>query len=269
MVTKPDNYKSVSGDYIEYPELMIADGHVDGLSVVHKFGRNAAIGTTFAPVVCGGNYRTPQVSGATQLRVKAGNANDTAAGSGARKVIIEGLLADGTLATEELTTNGTSAGANSTNSYIRLFRAYISESGTYATQSTGSHSADVVIENAAGTEDWAIIESADFPRSQSEIGAYTVPTGKVGYVKSLILSVDSSKTADVLFFQRQGILKTAAPYDAMRVVLELGGVSGEETVLPATPLGPFPAGTDLGFLAKVASGTAEVDVDFELFLVDE
>ncbi len=238
-----------------------------GFEIVHKFGRNSSVGTSFEPVALGGIYQTPQPASATTLRIKAGgNANDADGGTGARKVKIYGINASGEEVEEELTLAGASASDVSTNSYIRLFRAFVSESGTYATQSTGSHSADIVIENGAGGTDWATISVTDFARSQTEIGAYTVPQGKTAYVLLLDANVDSNKTADLAFFQRQSILDAAAPYDAMRIVQEFKGVTGSATLRPQTPLGPYPEYTDIGFLAKAAT-SAEVDVDFEVLLV--
>lgn len=245
----------------------VARGGRRKYSVVHKFGRNDNVSTTFVPIAPGGIYRTPQVSGATTLRVKAGNANDTAAGSGARKVTLVGIDASGDEVTEEITTNGESAGTASTNSFIRLYRAYVSESGTYATQSAGSHSAAIVIENSAGTQDWLTINAADFPHGQSEVGVYTVPNGYTAFVNSIDVNVDSTKTADVLLFKRENILETAAPYTAMRVQYEMTAVQGPVSVRFQAPLGPYPAGTDIGFMAKVATTAAEVDVNFDIILI--
>lgn len=248
----------------------ISDNDFGNYSVVHKFGANLAVSTSYVPVTIGGVYQTPQPASATQLRVKAGgNAADTAGGNGAREITLQGLNASGELIEEAIATAGASASGNTTNSFMRLFRAYVSASGTYATQSAGSHSDAITIENSGGGTDWLTIDATGFPKGQSEVGAYSVPLGKRAFVPSIIISVDSTKTADVLFFQRQNILEAAAPYSAMRVVLQLGGVSGEETFYPKSPLGPFPPLTDIGFLAKVASTTAEVDVDFEIILVDD
>ena len=107
-------------------------GNVEGASIINKFGHNESVGTSPTVISHGNIYRTPQISGATQLRIKAGNVNDTANGTGAREVYIEGIGTDGLIQSEYLTTAGTSASANSVNSYIRLFRAFVSKSGTYA-----------------------------------------------------------------------------------------------------------------------------------------
>lgn len=246
----------------------IAAGDVANTTHVHKFGRHEGIGTSFVPVAIGGIWRTPQVANATTLRVKAGNANDTALGTGAREITLEVLDETGALVTEAIPTAGESAGAASTVTAIRLNRAYVSESGSYATVAGGSHAASIVVENGSGGTDWGTIVFEDStPRGQTEIGAYTVPLGNTAYISNLIVSGDSTKISEFLFYQRRDILQTAAPYSSMRVVVELGGVAGEEEVNTDIPLGPFPALTDLFFLGKSAAGTPEVDVDFEIILV--
>jgi hypothetical protein len=269
MAKEIDTSRSLSGGDIELG-LEMASGAFSGLSVIHKFGADQAVGTSFEPITSGGVWPTPQVSGATALRIKAGgNANDTAAGTGAREVTIVGLDETGAEVTEALATAGASASSATTATFVRIYRAYVSSSGTYATASAGSHSADIVIENSAGTADWATINSTPFPMSQSEIGCYSVPLGCTAYISNIVVNVDSTKAATILGFKRENILETAAPYTAMRSFLELGGVSGEEFITPKIPYGPFPALTDIGFMAKLTSGSGEVDVDFEILLVKD
>lgn len=255
---------------VEGTGLQIAQGSVDGQSPIHKFGHNHLVGTTYVPIAAGGVWQTPQVSGATTLRVKAGgHANDTAAGTGAREVTLYGCDATGADIEESLVTAGASASASTTLSFLRLTRIIVTASGTYASATAGSHSADVVIENTAGTADWGTLPVESFAFSQSQIGAYTVPLGKTGYVLGMQIDVDSNKTVDALFFQRQNILETAAPYTAMRAIQEFAGVTGSLSTKFKVPLGPFPANTDMGFMAKVASGTASVSVDFAIVLIDD
>lgn len=87
------------------PWLDISRGLTSNISVVKKFGRNASVGTSFVPVALGGIYRTPTSTSATTLRIKAGgNANDDAAGTGAREVTLEGLDENFELASEAVAT---------------------------------------------------------------------------------------------------------------------------------------------------------------------
>lgn len=244
----------------------IARGEFSPYTVVHKFGYNEAVGTTFEPITVGGIYRTPQSTSATTLRIKAGNANDTAAGSGARAVTLVGINASGAEITETLATAGTSASSNTTNSFMRLYRAYVSASGTYATATAGSHSAAIVIENSAGTETWGTIDATDFPKGQTNIGAYTVPTGYRAFIKNIHIYVEAAKPGTIIFFHRANILETAAPYTAMREAYTAVGVDGEDTITYDAPLGPYAASTDIGFMGKVASGTAAMSVNFDIYL---
>lgn len=248
--------------------LDVSLGNLSEYSVVHKFGRNVDIGTTFEPITLSGLYRTPQVGSATQLRVKAGNANDTAAGTGAREITLVGIDASGDEVTETLATAGTSASSNTSNSYIRLYRVFVSASGTYATATAGSHAGDITIENAAGTEDWLTISSSNFPSGQSEVGAYTVPNGYQALIKNVFLYIDSTKPMSIILFQRRNILETAAPYSAMRAVYEIESAEQEVSIARELPLGPFPAGTDIGFMARKSSGsgTGSASVNFDIIL---
>jgi len=249
--------------------IEVSKGLVPKHSLVHKFGMNYSMGTSFVPISVGGLYNTPQVAGATTLRIKAGgNANDTAAGSGAREITLEGLNETGALATETLATAGASASSATTTTFIRLFRVYLSESGTYATSLAGSHSAAITIENGSGGTDWATIYATGFPHSQSEIAAYTVPLGKTAYLIDYRLSSDANKSFDFMFFKRESILDTSAPYEAMRIQFEGNGIESPIQFIFPDPL-RFDALTDIGFLAKVSTGTADVVGSFNLLLVDD
>lgn len=234
--------------------------------IIHKFGQNSAVNTTPVPVAQGGIYRTPQPAAATALRIKAGNAGDTVAGAGARRIQIEGINASGDRVSEILDTAGASASSNSVNSYIRLFRAFVCESGTYVTTATSSHVADIVIENSAGTEDWATIVLKD---AQTDIGWYTIPRGKTGFIISLDYSVDSTKVTTLDLVARGGILDTAAPYEAMRKRIGIASIIRDGQKLFPSPLGPFPELTDIGFLASIAvAPAASVEVHYGILLRD-
>jgi hypothetical protein len=103
--TSPSPFYSIPADFY----LEVHKGNVTGHSIIHKFGHNTAIPTTYTPVTSIGSYPTPQVSGATTLRIKAGgDANDTAAGTGAREITLIGVDETGAEVTETLATAGAS-----------------------------------------------------------------------------------------------------------------------------------------------------------------
>jgi hypothetical protein len=249
----------------------ISAGTEGTYSNVHKFGKVAGATTTYTPICIGGIYRMPQVANVTALRVKAGDVADDVGGAGARTITLQGLDETGALVNETIDTGGTSAGPNSTTTFLRLFRAFVATSGTYPVGvATGSHVADIVIENAAGSEDWLTISSTGLDRAQSQVGCYTIPLGKEGFLETFFVTVDSNKAYDIAMCTRTGILQTAAPYDGLRAKTEMIGL--KEAFSPpefTTPGGPFPALTDIIWLTKATStGTVDVSVDFELLIRD-
>jgi hypothetical protein len=263
--TTGDPYFSIPADF--YTE--VAKGNVPGHTLVHKFGHNSATPTTLTPICSIGDYITLQPASATTLRIKAGgDANDTAAGSGAREVTLQGLDETGTLVSESIATAGASASAVTTTTFIRLFRIKVTASGTYATSTTASHTAAITIENGAGGTDWGTIDLNGFALSQSTIGAYSVPLGKTAYLISYDINAETTKIVDAVFFQRQSILDAAAPYEAMRIVFEIVGLTDTRSKVLNAPIA-FPALTDIGFMAKVSTGTANVSVNFDILLVDD
>lgn len=252
----------------------IAEGKVSGHTLIHKFGKLAGITTNYRPLTHGGIYPTPKANAPVNVRVKAGgNIADAQNGAGARSVHVEGITTDGSVATEVLlphATDGTLAGVDGIVDFIRIYRCRVETSGTHANPSAGSHLAKIIIEDTGGAEEWAHIDGAlaagDFPRGQSQIGVYTVPLGFTAYVYSYVLTTDGNKPIDFIFYQRGGILETAAPYSGvMKAIVEPVGVTGEQT-------GYFKGGqkleelTDIGWMAKGAN-TPTATVDFEIVLV--
>lgn len=245
--------------------VLVSSGDYPNMTVVHKFGRNEAVGTTPEPVALGGVYQTP--TALTSLEIVSASADDTAAGTGARTVFVQGLGADWELISETVTMNGTTA-VSLSNQYYRVFRAYVATSGTYATATSGSHAGTLTIRTSGGGATWVTIDEVSvFPKSQTQTACYTVPSGYNAFVKAVDIHVESGKPASVFFFQRQGADIVDAPYSSMRLVKQWDGLAGSSNYEESVPLGPFPAKTDIGFMAKVASTTAVVTVDFEILLV--
>ena len=258
---------SITEDYL----IEVAKGTIEGASIINKFGQNIAVGTTLVPVTSIGAYNTPQVAGATTLRIKAGgDANDTAAGTGAREITLVGLDETGSILIEALVTAGASASAVTTGTFMRLYTMSVSESGSYANASTSSHAALITVENGAGGTDWGTIDVVDtFAGSRSNIASYSVPLGFTAYMFKWDVSIESTKTVDLLFFKRENILETSAPYTSMQMLFEVAALSDTRDEHTPAPL-RFPALTDIGFMAKVSTtGTAKVVANFSLLLLQD
>ena len=251
---------------MSYPKPFdIATGGATGWRSIKVEGRNTQVAQTFVPVAPSGIYRTPQASAAVQLRIRAGgNAADTATGLGAREIELYGIDVNGYEITETIPTNGASASVATTNSFIRLMGARVSKSGTYATQSTGSHLADIVIESTAGLL-WGSIPVNGFPESVSQIGSFTIPVDYEAFLIGFRVNAAAGKTVDAVVFKRENILETSAPYSPMSVVTELFDIAGFTDVGYDAPI-YLPPMTDVGIMAVIDVQTARVGCGIGLLL---
>jgi hypothetical protein len=260
-----DNSALFQGDGSKAFYMDVAQGKVYGHSLVHKFGAGD-VGTTLMPISLGVNdYPTPIAP--VSLELLSSDADDTAAGTGAQSVTIIGQDDNFQEVTQTFATDGTTPVA--VGDWCRVYRVFVATSGTYATSTAGSHAGTLTVRVAGAGASWVSLPILPFPVGQSQIGAYTVPSGKTAYLLSKTIFVDSIKVADVFFFQRDNVDDVTTPFTgAMRLVERELGVVGGFTVVFATPKGPFTGPCDLGFMAKVATGSADASVEFELLLVN-
>jgi hypothetical protein len=245
----------------------VSSGQVAGHSIVHKFGAGV-MGTTLAPVTDSLVYRTPIV--ATALSITSTSAADNVAGAGAVEVTVTGIDANWNEVTQTVVPTGTTP-SPITIPLLRVTRWYVSLSGSYANVEIGSHVGELSMVETVGGAVWSHIPIAPLPLGQSEIGVYTVPIGYVAYLLHKTVHVATTKTLDVVFFQRANADDVTPPYSGtMRVVEYEKGVSGTAININFTaPRGPFAGPCDLGFMAKVGVGTSSVSCEFELLLVQD
>ena len=247
--------------------LEVRKGNVAGHSLINKFGFNDAVDSTLAPVADGAVYQTP--TSATALEVVSSSTDDAAAGTGARTVIIEGLDANFNLQEETVSMNGTTA-VDLANTYTRVFRMYVGDSGTYATQSAGSHAGTITLRVDGAGATWATIglSAGGFPVGQTEIGCYTIAAGYTGYLISLDTQIESGKTPNVLWFRRTNADVVSAPYDPIRLFYRTNISGGVNSVNYLGEVEKFEEKTDLGAMAYIGASTASVSVRFQLLLVE-
>lgn len=242
--------------------LEVIAGNIAGRSIIHKFGRNSAVPNGSWEGILETTAQFNWLTAATTVRIKAGgNAADTAAGAGAREITVEGIDNSGALASEAIVTAGALASSATTTSFWRVFRAHVSAVGTYGVANTGA----IVIENSAGGTDLLGILAG---QGQSEYGAYSIPAGKTGYLLSVSLSVDAGKAADVRLFTRENFNDVAAPMSPKRLRMYWDAVLGQEEIKPKSPILSLPAYTDIWFEGDGGGAQTEVEVDFEILLVD-
>lgn len=149
----------------------------DEYYTVNKFGRNTDIDTTTDPEDvwdAGGLY--PDETAASVHGVTSASANDAAAGTGARTIRIEGLDANYNRIQEDVTLNGVT-NVNTTNSYLRVFRAYVLTAGT-----VGTNDGAITIQHNTSTNTAAVISAG---KGQTEMAIYTIPAGYTGFIVAI------------------------------------------------------------------------------------
>ena len=257
-----DYYKKVLDFHIE-----MSLGNVPNFSIVHKFGRNASVGSTFAPITQSGFYRTPTSN--TTLEVLSASADDNATGIGARTIYYEGLkevAGELVITSNTVTMNGLTP-VTLPDSLIRLYRWYVATSGTYATQSSASHQGELTIRESGGGDIWSAIKANGIFKGQSQIGCYTVPSGYTALINRIAYSVQATLEAEIIFMQRNGVLNTTAPFDALRVITDIDSAKGTTSVDFVAPIN-IQEETDLFFMGKSKGGQAlPMTIDFEIKLV--
>ena len=250
--------------------MEVARGNIHGADLLHVFGSNNAVPNTPTSISMSGVYRTPSLL--TSLELLSDSALDAPAAIGGRKVTVYGIGTDWALKEETVTLNGITAVAL-VNQYYRVFRMDVVESGSYATETVGSHQGTITLRESGAGQTWAaIFLDNGFAMGKSEIGAYTIPKGYTGYIVSRDVYVDTTKQCDVVAFYRQGCDDVLAPYSG---TMRSGGITremknlvhGRELHIDRGFTGPC----DLGFMARngSGSGTAKVSVEFQVLIVKD
>lgn len=239
--------------------MNISLGRVTGISAVHKFGVNLAVGTTREDIwSLGGIY--PWLQTERPVRIKAGgNAADTAAGNGARSVIVEGLDENWEVATETLVTAGASVSAATTTTFRRIIRAYVSTSGTY----TGANTGAIIIESTA-PNDLAEIQAG---YGQTQMTMFTVPADKKALIYLPSITISAVQTGNARLLQRRNADIVAAPFTSPRIISEVNGFTGSREHLGGFPI-LLPEKTDVWADGASVASTASITVEYSIALVN-
>ncbi len=173
-------------------EAEIALGKVAGHSIINVFGRNSDIDTTSVPedVWAGGGVYTGFPTGAAELvTVTSSSVNDTALGSGARTVELSGLDANGVEQTEIITLNGTSL-VDSVNTWTRVNRVVVLTSGS---SNQAANTGIITVAHKTTTSN--IFAQLPIGGNITQIGCYTVPTGKTALLQYVEVMLDRTTGA--------------------------------------------------------------------------
>lgn len=167
--------------------LNVARGRIQGMRSVNNFGRNTDVDIGTEDVWSqGGTWVPPTV--ARLHNFASSSANDAAAGTGLRTLVVTGLLSTFVEASETITLNGVGAVAT-VNAYIfisRLVGATAGSGGTNAGTITGTAQTDGTVSIAMATG-----------KGQSQFGIYQVPAGYTAYMNQWWVSMQGAASAKV------------------------------------------------------------------------
>lgn len=238
--------------------ILLAAGAYPDLTLFNKFGVNPSVGTSFEVIeAAGGTYPFP--TSAQTVRVRSGgDTADTVAGANARKIIVQGINSNMELASEEIDLAGASASAPTIASWWRVFRAYVTEVGTYGV----TNAAAIVIENTSDTDALLTIRAGE---GQSQAAMMATPSGYVGAITRFNTSVDTGKTVTTRLMIRRDFNNTSTNIRPARVQIELDGIQ-DAAERRGGPL-IVPEATDFWVESVVTTGTAVLSASFDLTLI--
>lgn len=153
--------------------LEVAKGNVANHISVNVFGRNPDIDLAATEDVWpyGGDWTAPTT--ARVHNIASSDANDTAAGTGARTVLVTGLNGSYAITSEPVTLNGVASVAT-VNSYIFISEIKVTSAGS------GLVNAGVI--TATAQTDATVSCSITAGKNKSSMGIYQVPAGYTAYL---------------------------------------------------------------------------------------
>jgi len=245
----------------------VVAGKIKGKTITRKFGANDTVGTSWEPITSSGTYQTPTTAQTVEI-VSDDNTNDKSGGTGALKIMVIGLDANWDEQSEELTLNGTTAVA-SAKTWLRVYRLYVTESGTYASPTGPSHNSTITVQSTGAGVVWATIAADNnMGLGQSQVGVFSVPRNKKAYIISAIFTIESTKIVNLAMFKRLNADDVTTPFDARRIITVQRGATDTVRYAPKAPINGFEGPSDVGFMAYTTVGASQISVEFEILLED-
>ena len=199
---------------IEDFNLQVARGQIQGHKTLFKFGNNPDSNGTLETVWSQSSLYVYPTS-ATAMKVSSTSASDTAAGTGARTIRVDGLNASYNEISEFVTLNGQTP-VLTTNTFIRVFRSFVVTAGSANTAAGTIYVGDGVMTAGVPATIYAEIPIGE---NQTLMALWTVPAGYTLYLSRGSFSAASNNTAQYVlgkFMVRPfgGVFRNAADVTA-------------------------------------------------------
>jgi hypothetical protein len=253
---------------VNYNNIDFANGHIGGKKSGLFFGRNSNVGTTDEDIwIYGGDYNF--LTGATTLEIMTNNDEDDSTGLGCRSILINGLDSNCNELSEVIATTGNGI-VTTTNSYIRLQSAYVATCGT----NRGSNYNDICIRSTGSNlrlgcigGGYGTIDTSSYGIGRTQLGIYTVPSGKTLYITSMYANVDNSKTSNISLYILSNIDNITPPTSPRIMLVKIDHMSDYRDK-QLNSYFAIPEKTDIWFRGNVDAETAGIDVQLEYMLID-
>jgi len=232
--------------YLEDEKIKISRGMVKGASFIHKFGAVPSLATNTTGTVWDKNDTVyPWATWATAGIV---NVDSSSASDVGKSVTVVGLDENYNQISETITLT-TQTNNNSSNSFIRIFRAFVSDGETNVGQ----------ISVQRDTTDVAIITAG---YGQTLMAVYTVPAGYTGYLYKGTCSAQSGADGTGNMFVRyfgQSSFRIGHSF-------EVSGAGGQYVYDFSFPI-PIPEKSDIDVRITTRSNNGRYTAAFDLLLV--
>lgn len=171
-------------------ELQVSRRQVTAHYPLFKFGFVEDVDDALETVWDGGGLYS-YIPTATVLKVSSTSTADTSAGTGARTVHLYGLDADYKEIEEDVTLNGQTA-VNTTNTFIRIFRACVTSAGSGGENAGTIHAGTGTVTAGVPANSYLQIKPSN---NQTLMTVWTVPAGHTLYVMQSDATVATTQTS--------------------------------------------------------------------------
>lgn len=237
--------------------IEVNKGKIPGHSLIHKFGQNLLASTTEQDVWGQGGIMTFLQAAETMDVISTDTVNDISTGSNARVVTLFGLDASFNVIEEDVTLLATAV--TTAKAFMRVYRMKVKEVGAYGATNAGIITATA---SAAATVQCDV----SIGDGQSGTTHYTVPAGFTAYIVRVSITVNAAQSCDFHLHIREDADIVTSPFSPTRAIHHWEGISQEGEDLKANHV--LPEKTDAWFTCEMSAASGEVDVDYDILLID-
>jgi len=194
---------------------------------------------------------------ADTVDVISNSANDDGTGSRARTVTIEGLNGSFNEQTETVTLVGNGT-VTSSNTYIRINKAFVASSGTYHE----TNQRDISLRRNTGGLKYTTIKKKI---GRSRTGVYTVPTGKTAFITDIHITSNSQRRFSLKLYKLEGADDVTVPVNSPEVIYQTAHIEDANSMVCYIKV---PEKSDIWATGRHDFGSGKVSIVIKIILVD-